>query len=180
MKGGSRLSALGSRLLVVGLVFAGAGVAPAQGQRAGGAPENRARLEGEIRRSFARAVRERVGLTDDQMQRLAPITRRHEQQRRELQIDERRARVMLQTELLKDAPDSTVVARQLEAMVGIHRRRTQLVESEHRDLATVMTVVQRARYFAVQEQFRRLVEQRLQGPPRDGGGAAGRRRPPPE
>lgn len=163
MKFGSGLWALGCRLLLLGLALAGPMSAGAQVPQ----QAERARLEGEIRRGFARAVRQRVGLTDDQMRRLAPLTQKHETQRRQLQADERRARVALQTELRAPSPDSAVVARQLDSLLAVHRRRLQLTEAEHRELATVMTPVQRARYFALQEQFRRRVEQMRQGgPPR--------------
>ncbi|HET9453945.1 MAG TPA: hypothetical protein VFO66_06665 [Gemmatimonadaceae bacterium] len=163
MKTGPRLSALGSRLLLLVLLLGL--VRPAHAQPPQQA--DRARLEGEIRRGFARAVRQRVGLTDDQMRRLAPLTQKHETQRRQLQADERRARVALQTELRAPSPDSAVVARQLDSLLAVHRRRLQLTEAEHRELATVMSPVQRARYFALQEQFRRRVEQMRQGgPPR--------------
>jgi hypothetical protein len=142
-------------------------------------PPERARLEGEIRRGFARAVRERVGLSDEQMRRLAPLTQRHEQQRRALQLEERRARMALQAELLGASPDTTAVARLLDTLLDVQRRRLQMIEAEHRDLATVMTAVQRARYLALQEQVRRRVEQLRQ---RQAGGAPGpvppRRRPP--
>ena len=159
----SRLSALGARLLVAATILA----APVYAQAPDASPPQRARLEGEIRRSFARAVRERVGLSEDQMRRLAPLTQTHEQRRRTLQQDERRARVALQGELRSERPDSANVARLLDALVGVHRRRLQMIEAEHRDLATVMTPVQRARYLALQEQVRRRVEQMRQGrPPR--------------
>lgn len=138
--------------------------APLGSQEPGRAPgRQRALLEGELRREFARAVRERVGLSDEQMQRLGPITRRHEQQRRELQMEERRARVALQTQLRSAAPDTVEVARLLDALLGVQRRRVQMIETEHRDLASVMTAVQRARYLALQEQVRRRMEQMRQG-----------------
>ena len=167
---GTRLSALALRLLLLAAPIAAPIVAPtlafAQGQ-APGAPPQRARLEGEIRRGFARAVRERVGLSEEQMRQLAPLTQKHEQQRRAIQQDERKTRVALQTELRSERPDTANVARLLDALLGVQRRRMQMIEAEHKDLASVMTPVQRARYLALQEQVRRRVEQMRQGrPPR--------------
>jgi periplasmic protein CpxP/Spy len=120
----------------------------------------RANLEGEIRRGFARLVRQRVGLTDQQMRALAPLARRHEQQRRSLQVEERQTRTSL-GDLLRDSKpgDSTKVSELLQNLIDIQKRRIQLVEVEQRDLATVMTPVQRARYMALQEQVRRRLEQ---------------------
>jgi Spy/CpxP family protein refolding chaperone len=120
----------------------------------------RARLEGEVRRGFARLVRQRVGLSEDQMRRLAPLARSHDQQRRELQQQERRTRASLR-DLLREArpADSAQVARLLQTLIEIQKRRVALVEIEQRDLATVMTPFQRARYVALQEQVRRRLEQ---------------------
>lgn len=163
----TRLPALGARLLLVAAAFLAPLQAPQAQEPGGGPPQQRARLEGEIRRTFARAVRERVGLSEEQMRRLAPLTQKHEQQRRSLQQDERRARMALQGELRSDRPDTANVARLLDTLLGVQRRRLQMIEAEHKDLATVMTPVQRARYLALQEQVRRRVEQMRQGrPPR--------------
>jgi len=176
----TRPSALGSRLLLLALLLPVQ--LPAQEPRPPGAPATqRARLEGDIRRTFVRAVREHVGLSEDQMRRLAPLTQKHERQRRELQQAERRARVTLQSELRSATPDTASVSRQLDALLDVQRRRMQLIEAEHRELATVMTPVQRARYLALQEQVRRRVEQLRQGPPPGvpGDSRPGRRRPGP-
>jgi hypothetical protein len=62
----------------------------------------------------------------------------------------------------------------LQRLVDHQKRRATLLESEQRDLATIMTPIQRARYMALQEQVRRQVEQRRGG----GGQGQGRRRPP--
>lgn len=147
-------------------------------QDAGRPLPERQRLEGEIRRGFARAVRERVGLSEEQMRRLAPLTQQHEQQRRQLQQEERRTRIALQGELRSATPDTARVAQLLDAMLGVQKRRMQMIEAEHRDLATVMTPVQRARYLALQEQVRRRIEQMRQGPG-PGDGPRPRRGPPP-
>lgn len=123
---------------------------------------DRARLEGDVRRGFARAVRERVGLTEDQMRRLAPLAQRHEQRRRALMLEERRTRLGLQSQLLAENADTAAVAGLLNELVALKRRRAELLEAEHRDLATLMTPVQRARYAALQEQVRRRVQQMRQ------------------
>ena len=142
----------------------------------------RARLENEIRRVFARAVRQGVGLNDAQMSRLGPIAARYEQQRRRLQLEERDIRVSLRASLRNErTADSAQVDRMLQRMVAIQRQRLDLLESEQRDLAAFLTPLQRAKYGALQEQFRRRVEQMrqrraqlLEGDPGAGPGPARR------
>lgn len=157
------------------LLFALPGVAAAQ--RPGGvAAEQREQLEARFRQQFARVVQERVGLSDDQMARLRPINQRHAEQRRALQTEERSARMALQRALRNPGrADSAEVSRLLQQLVETQKRRAALLETEQRELATIMTPLQRARFMALQEQLRRQVEQRR------GGGAPGqsRRRAPP-
>ena len=136
-----------------------------QAQRQAGSDSgaNRARLENEIRRGFARAVRQRVGLNDEQMGRLGPVAMKYEQQRRQLQSQERETRMSLRTALRNEqGADPQQVDGLLQSMLDIQKRRLQLLESEQRDLATIMTPVQRARYMALQEQIRRRLEQMRQ------------------
>jgi len=158
-----------------------------QGDPPNGAPmqgEGRARLEGQVRREFARVVRNRVGLSDEQMQKLGPLTQRYEEQRRRLQMDERDARMSLQGTILGDAPpDSAKVNQLLDRLLDVQRKRLELLESEQKELATFMTPIQRAKYLAMQEQVRRRLEQLRPAPGAPFGNgpppARGRRQGPP-
>lgn len=123
----------------------------------------RARLEMEVRQNFARLVRQGVGLSEEQMGRLVPLTQRYEQQRRQLQMDERDARMSLrQTMRNEQTADAQQVDQLLQKLVDVQKRRAQLLESEQRELAEIMTPVQRAKYMAIQEQIRRRLEQMRQ------------------
>ena len=123
----------------------------------------RARLENEIRRVFAQAVRKRVGLSETQMSQLGPIATRYEQQRRQLQVEERDTRLSLRGALRNEqTADQKQVDQLMQRMLDIQKRRLQLVESEQRELAGIMTPVQRAKFTALQEQIRRRVEQMRQ------------------
>jgi periplasmic protein CpxP/Spy len=123
----------------------------------------RARLEMEVRRNFARLVRQRVGLTDAQMTRLIPITQKYEQQRRQIQMQERDARVSLQTAMRNEqAADPKLLEQQMQTILDVHKRRAALLEAEQRELAEFMTPVQRVKFMAVQEQIRRNLEQMRQ------------------
>jgi hypothetical protein len=157
---------------------------PPAGQRT---PDSatRARLELEIRRRFARMARQRVGLSDAQITRLGPMTQRHELQRRQLQRDEREARTTLRDMMRNEqTADAAQVDRLLQRLVDVQKRRAQLIEAEQRDLATVMTPLQRAKFMALQEQIRRRLDEMRQRrlPLSDGDAAPGpgaRRRPAP-
>lgn len=171
------------KLLAVAMMLTLATSAEAQrrmqsgGGAPGGPPRGREELEGEVRRVFAQVVRNRVGLNDEQMQKLGPMSERHAVARRRLQADERATRAQLQVELLKQAPSDTAVARLLDRFTEIQRQRVSLMESEQKDLAMVMSPVQRARFNALQEQLRRQVEQRRGGAPGGGPGPGGDRPP---
>ncbi|MGH7678743.1 MAG: hypothetical protein ACRENU_09775 [Gemmatimonadaceae bacterium] len=134
--------------------------AQAQGESLG---TGRARLEAEVRRNFARRVQQQVGLSDEQMRRLGPITQRHEQQRRQLQVEERDARQSLRQLMLNEqTADAKQVDQQLQRLVEVQKRRAALLESEQRDLGQFMTPFQRAKFLAMQDQIRRNLEQMRQ------------------
>lgn len=160
-----------SALLFLSLAVAGAG---AQRPNAEGPP--RQELEARFRQAFARVVRERVGLSDDQMRRLAPINERFAEERLKLQLEERGARMTVQRALrTPELADSAEVSRTLDRLLDIQKRRVELLQAEQRELARIMTPIQRARFMALQDQLRRQVEQRSQ----QRGGGPGRRGPPP-
>lgn len=143
---------------------------------AGQAPDRRqapAEVRDRIRERFARLLRERVGLSNDQLRRLAPISRGFEARRQTLFREERAARQALRRELGAASPDQARVAAQIDQLFALQRRRLDLAAEEQRELATFMTPAQRARYLALQEHLRRRVEdmrrRRGGGPPRGGG-----------
>lgn len=141
------------------LAIALAAATTAEAQRPGGPP--RGELEAQVRRGFARAVRERVGLSDEQMRKLAPITQKHATERARIQLDEREARVEL-GRILRDtaSADTAKVERLMARLLDVQKRRVQLMEQEQKDLATIMSPVQRARFLGLQEQLRRQMEER--------------------
>lgn len=144
----------------------------------------RARLEGELRRGFARMARQRVGLSDDQMRRLVPVTQRYERQRRGLQVQERTARLELRRLMQNEqTADPNRIDQLLTQLIDVQKLRVQSVEAEQRELSTIMTPIQRVKFMALQEQLRRRLEQFRQGrnPDMEGDTPAGppAQRPPP-
>jgi len=172
------------RLALAVSLIAGGAEAQRQG-RPMGRPLNRQdqdreALEGQVRREFARLVRERVGLSDDQVLKLGPLTRKYEQQRRTVQSAEREARIKLQAIVVVGAEaDSVKINGYVAELMDVRRRRLQIDEEEQKELLTIMTPLQRARYLGIQEQIRRRLEQMrpMPGGLPDNGGPA--RSPPP-
>lgn len=142
-------------------------------------PMERDSLEARVRARMAQVVQRQVGLSDDQMRRLAVTNRRFEGQRRDLVMRERQVRLGLRDELAQpDTARQQQVGRLLDEMLQLQRQRLELIEAEQKELATFMTPIQRARYFGMEEQLRqRMMEMREQGMRRPGAG--GPRRPPP-
>ena len=152
---------------------------PAESQRPGGPPP-RGELEAELRRGFARAVRQRVGLNEDQMRRLAPITQKYATERARIQLDERAARMELGRILRDSVPaDSAKIEGLMGRMLDAQKRQVQLLEQEQKELATIMSPLQRARFFGLREQMRRQLEDRRRGRGEGQDGPPPRRGPPP-
>jgi hypothetical protein len=137
---------------------------------AGAPAPQRQRLEARLRQRLWSVTKNRVGLTDDQMTRLAQTSRPFDVQRRQLATQERQERLALRSEILAGpSADQQRVASSLDHVLDLQRRRVQLQIDEQRALAGFMTPVQRARYAALQEQLRRRADNLR----RQRGGAAG-------
>jgi periplasmic protein CpxP/Spy len=165
----------------VALAFANSPVRAQRLQPPPGAAVQERGLERQFRERFAEIVKRRLNLNDAQMQQLGQVNDRFEQERMRLVREERMARQALRTEVLAgDSADQPKVARLLDQLLGIQRRRLDLTEREQRELSGFMTPRQRAMYFGIQDQLRqRLEELRQQRQQRRAGGVLGTRRPPP-
>ena len=130
-----------------------------QAPRAGQIAPRRQQLEARLRQGLWRVTKNRVGLTDGQMTRLAETSRPFEAQRRELAKQEREQRLALRREILagQDA-DQQRIGAALDRVLDLQRRRVQLQIDEQRALGAFMTPLQRAKYAALQEQLRRRAE----------------------
>jgi len=124
------------------------------------APAGRDALEQRVRQRMAAVVQQRLGLNADQMRRLGEVNRDMESQRRLLQEQERDVRVGLRAEVVRgDSANQDRVARFLDQLIDVQRRRIELLSREQRALAGFMTPVQRAQYLAIQDQVRRRMEE---------------------
>jgi hypothetical protein len=113
-----------------------------------------------LQRRMLEIVQRTLGASDDQMRQLADVNRRYQQERRELNQRDRQARQTIRAEVLRDTlADQNLVARELDALVDVQRRRIDVFSREQRDLARFLTPVQRAKYATLQEVLRKKVEQ---------------------
>ena len=164
-------------VLVVGLMLCPTFIASAQQAPANA---NRAALEKQLRERAAQITRQRLGLNDSQMQQLERVNSRFAPQLTAVAMQERQARRQLRQQLMPGAQaDQALVSTLIDTSLRLQKQRIALIEAEQKELAAFLTPVQRARYLALQAQFRHRADQLS----REGSGArprGGRRRPPPE
>ena len=150
-------------VLAVALPLAVSGLSAQDPQRGSavvsGSVPRRQQLEARLGRGLWQITKNRVGLTDEQMGRLAQTSRPFDVQRRRLAVEEREQRLALRREILagNDANQARIAA-SLDRVLDVQRRRAQLHIDEQRALAEFMTPLQRAKYAALQEQLRRRAE----------------------
>lgn len=152
----------------------GGGMNPmGRGMRDGMRPDDprRIELEKKFQERIDAIVKQRLSLTDEQAAKLRDVASRTEEGRRALRRDELGVRFAMRKELLAgDRVNESRVAELLDQMPKLDRRRLELQEQEQRELAKFLSPVQRARYFALQEELRRGMQdlqQRRMGFPGD-------------
>lgn len=163
------------RLVIVALVVSSARV---EAQTVTPPPAGkRAALEQQFRERTAKLAQQRLGLTDPQLRRLEQTNARFAPQLRQVAAEERDVRRQLRQEMMAgNSANQQRVSDLLDAAIRLQKQRIAIVESEQKDLAGFLTPVQRARYIALQAQFRKRAEElsRQGGRPNQGQ----RRRPP--
>ena len=160
------------RLLLVAVMVAGS-VAGAQTpdrssdappQRGvGGEKGSRAGLELQLRQKFFQRARVELGLDSGQMMRLLEVNRRFVPQQRGLDQREMQTRQSLRQALVEapSADQDRRVGDLHEQLVQMQRQRFDLIEAEQKELRGFMTNVQRVRFQALQENFRRQLQEGL-------------------
>lgn len=120
----------------------------------------RAELEKRFQQRVETMVRQRLQLSDDQAAKLREVAGRTEGARRALRMDEMMARKAMREELLAgDNANEARVAELLDQMPRFERRRLELHEQEQRELSRFLSPLQRARYFALQDELRRGMQE---------------------
>jgi hypothetical protein len=146
--------------LLVPLAASGQGAAPQP------SPQDRAALEQRVRERMAAMIKNRLGLTDDQMKKLGETNTRYEERRRLLREQERDIRMGMRDELLLgDKANQTRVGEMLDRLLRVQRQRLDIVEQEQKELSGYLTPVQRVRFHALQDQMKKWRDELRGGGP---------------
>ncbi len=124
---------------------------------------NRANLEQQVQERMAQVTKERLGATDAQMAKLQETNKKFDEKRRLVVDQERDIRMSLRDEMLR--PDSArqgQVAALLDRVIKTQRQRVDIQEQEQKELSGFLTPLQRAKYFALEQQIRQRVNQMRQ------------------
>ena len=121
--------------------------------------ETRAMLERRVQDRVNEIVRARLALSDEQFQQLRALAARIEDDKRALRNDELTTRFSLRQELLAgDRVNEARIGELLDRMPKLERRRLTIMEEEQRDLSKFLSPSQRARYFALQDELRKNMQ----------------------
>jgi protein CpxP len=148
-----------SLLLTMVLAVAASTALSAQPVRGSRTDASRPELEQQFRQRLAKLAQTRIGLTDAQMAQLEQSSARYAPQLSDLATQERETRRQLRVELTATQPNQQHVSDLLDASLRLQKQRIALIEAEQKDLGRFMTPVQRARYIALQQQFRRRTQE---------------------
>lgn len=119
----------------------------------------RAMLERRVQDRVNEIVRVRLALSDEQFQQLRALATRIEDDKRALRNDELTTRFSLRQELLAgDRVNEARVGELLDKMPKLERRRLDIMEAEQRDLSKFLSPSQRARYYALQDELRKNMQ----------------------
>jgi hypothetical protein len=153
-------------LLTAGATPPAVGAQQSPTSRESGRPERekteaeRSAMVRELHARLASIVKRELRLSDAQAEKLQAANGRIDSRRRPLLQRERELRSRLRKELQRgDSADDREVGELLDDLLVIQRQRVELLQAEQRELAQFLTPVQRARYFSLQENWRRHVEQ---------------------
>jgi Spy/CpxP family protein refolding chaperone len=124
-----------------------------------------------VRQQIERLVRSEVRPTEAQMTQLRALDRRFERERGQLNQEEIAARRTLRDLMIDTVNvDQAKIEAAHNQLIKFPGRRAQLMEAEQKELATILTPLQRAKYWSIQEQVRRTIERGRGGRPPEGRG----------
>jgi Spy/CpxP family protein refolding chaperone len=165
--GGVALAAV----LAAGLAF-GQEREPRRREKAGGPPD---RVLQAVDAYLVKNLQERLGLTDDQLERVVPHVRRLQADRRELARRRFRAMVEMRRVLTSGGATEAEVAELLKQVKGVEAEEAATLRRDRDAIDAVLTPLQQAKYRVLEAEVERRVRHALTR-----GTRRGRRVPPPE
>lgn len=151
------------------VVFAGS-LDAQRGGRRGGGTQDRAELEQRVRAQMSRMMKQRLGLTDEQAERLAEVTQSFEGRRRELARSEQATRRRVEALMLEGGDDDVEAVELLERMTELRSQEASLFMDEQVALLEVLTPVQVLRMQSMRNQLGQRIRALRRGRGRDPGG----------
>jgi hypothetical protein len=147
---------------------------PAQGQQRGqGRRQDRAELEGRVRARFGQMVQERLGLNEEQGERLGQIVAGFQEDRTRLAREDRALRARTQALLLEEGESEEEALALLARVQELRLQEARLLRSEQEALLEVLAPSQVLRFHALRDQMGQRIRQLRGG----GAGPPGGRRP---
>lgn len=144
------------------------GTIPVAAQRppGGGRPQNREEMESRFRAQFAKAMKQRLGLTDEQAAQMETAVGGFQADRMALRHEEMALRLRVEA-IFKDENASDEEARDvLQRLAALRLNEARLFESEQKKLLEILSPTQVVRFHAMREQMGgRIQQMRGGGPP---------------
>lgn len=117
--------------------------------------EERRKMIAEFEQRVDNFVRTRLQASDEQMVKLRALKKRLDVDKEQLFKEERELRGAMRRELVSAAPKDAQLTELLDKWPALQRRRIEIQEREQKELARFLTPVQRARFFALDDELRR-------------------------
>lgn len=105
-------------------------------------------------------MREKLQLTDEQSVKLRALGKKIDVDRMALRKEEREFRESLRQELLPGVtPNDSKITDLMNRWPQLERKRIELQEREQKEMASFLKPAQRARFFALQDEMRRMMQE---------------------
>jgi len=136
-------------------------------------PPDRTELERRVRARFGEIVKERLGLTDEQAQKLGETVQGFQQDRMRLFREEQAVRRRVEALVLEGGDDSAEARQLLQRMQELRAEEAALSEREQGKLLEFLTPLQVLRFQALREEMGQRIRRLRGGGPGGPGGMGG-------
>jgi len=155
-------------LLTAMLFFAPSLEAQQRGRRGGGM-QDRAEVEQRVRAQMDRMMRERLGLTDEEAERLSEVRQSFDGRRRELARSEQAARIRVEALMLEGGEDDVEALELLARMTELRSQEADLFVEEQTAFLEILTPVQVLHMQSMRDQLGQRIRALRRGRGRDPG-----------